>query len=353
MTDTEHTDHQGSEPLEASSEQTTTEAVPLEERMPTLSQLFIAIVILAGVLGSSYVPELLKKAPEIEEVRSVEAKVEEKPVLERKAAMYEAFDGIALEAEAAYVWDVKEQRALYTKNASAQLPLASLTKLMTALIAYDVYGKTASIPITLSAISQEGENGFIDGEVWNSKSLLDYTLLTSSNDGAYALAAAAGTILSEHGTPPEAAFLKRMNMKAEQIGLSQTYFTNPTGLDTSEAQSGSYGSARDMAFLMEYILREHPELLAETRKSNEVFYDEAGNQFAATNTNQAVQEIPNLLGSKTGYTLLAGGNLVVAFDAGIDRPIVISVLGSSREGRFSDVLALVDRVEKAMALENI
>ena len=62
----------------------------------------------------------------------------------------------------------------------------------------------------------------------------------------------------------------------------------------------------------------------------------------AKNTNIDVEKIPGLLASKTGYTTLAGGNLVVAFDASIGRPIIVVVLGSSQEGRFKDVQSLVN-----------
>ena len=70
-------------------------------------------------------------------------------------------------------------------------------------------------------------------------------------------------------------------------------------------------------------------------------YNSAGAYHEAFNTNELVGDIPNLLGSKTGFTDLAGGNLTIAFDAGFDRPIIITVLGSTREGRFDDVATLI------------
>ena len=62
----------------------------------------------------------------------------------------------------------------------------------------------------------------------------------------------------------------------------------------------------------------------------------------AVNTNERIADIPGLIGSKTGFTRLAGGNLVIAYDAGLNRPIVIAVLGSTRKGRFSDVTTLIN-----------
>ncbi len=315
-----------------------------ESHVPTIPQLCVAIGILALVLGSPYIFAFFNlKAP---------GAVSAAPTKQDHAVAIvppkDYFEGVAIEADAAYVWDITTQRALFNKNAHAQLPLASLTKLMTALVAYDVYTADAVVPITLQAIGQEGENGFSDGDLWNIRKLVGYMLMTSSNDGAYAIAAAAGSTLEAQGMEPEQVFIKEMNKKANEIGLSQTYFTNPTGLDTSESQSGSYGSARDVAFLMEYIVKNKPELLTSTTKTVDVYKDESGTVYDAVNTNQTVNDISNILGSKTGYTLLAGGNLVIAFDAGLNHPIIISVLGSSQNGRFADVEALAVRAQKAV-----
>ena len=96
-----------------------------------------------------------------------------------------------------------------------------------------------------------------------------------------------------------------------------------------------------MAILFEYTLKNYPEILEATRYKN-IKFSSAENKYSAENTNTIVDKIPNLIASKTGYTDLAGGNLVVAFDAGLNQPIIISVLGSTEEGRFSDMLQLVE-----------
>lgn len=313
-------------------------------RIPTIPQLCVALGILTVILGSPYLMRFLhlhnKDLPPAAVVRT--------PDREENASVTSAtqFKGVTLEAEAAYVWDVSLQRALFTKNAQAQLPLASLTKLMTALVTYEAHAAPEFTSITKEALNQEGNNGFHEGDTWNTKKLLDFTLMTSSNDGAYALAGSVGKAFADSATDPEKAFVKQMNAKSEEIGLSQTYFTNPTGLDASEAQSGSYGSARDMAFLMEYIVRNTPTLLEETRYTTATFKDSAGLMYAATNTNQHIESIDNPLGSKTGYTDLAGGNLVVALDVGLNHAVVISVLHSTKEGRFSDVQKLIQKVRE-------
>ena len=209
---------------------------------------------------------------------------------------------------------------------------------MTALIAHEILTTGTPIPISLSAILQDGESGLVDGERFSLEQLTDLTLMNSSNDGAFAMASAAGAVLSSED--PATTFIKTMNIRAKELGLSQTKFRNPTGLDITKTEAGAYGSARDVAFLVEYILKNQPNILELTTKKSAAIYDETGDYHEAENTNQYVDSIPGLIGSKTGYTELAGGNLVVAFDAGVNHPVVIVVLRSTANGRFYDVLKL-------------
>jgi D-alanyl-D-alanine carboxypeptidase (penicillin-binding protein 5/6) len=132
-----------------------------------------------------------------------------------------------------------------------------------------------------------------------------------------------------------------MNAKANALGLKEMFFLNPTGLDTTSYLSGGYGSAHDMARLFSYALKQAPDVFEATASDHATFFSEDGTAHYAENTNEIVDRIPWLLASKTGFTDLAGGNLVVAFDAGLSRPVVLVVLGSTQEGRFSDVEKLI------------
>lgn len=331
--------HEGT--ADSVAEKTDLATAPSEDRLPTVPQLCIAIFLLVVVLGYPTAMQFIGESRTIATATPQQhlAEQEEKGSDAHQAA--DPFGDITISAKAAYVWDVAKQRPLYTKNAQAQLPLASLTKLMTALVASELYDTDTPIPITLDAIRQDGENGFEDGDEWEVKDLLDFTLMTSSNDGAYALAAAAGTSGGDSG---EESFVKKMNEKAEEIGLTQTYFINATGLDASEMQSGSYGSARDVAMLVEYILEHAPHLLQRTTQATASFTNLRGTAYSATNTNEAIENLDYPLASKTGYTVLAGGNLVIAFNVGLNHPVIVSVLGSTREGRFTDVDTLRERI---------
>ncbi|MFI5205966.1 MAG: hypothetical protein ACHQVK_03420 [Candidatus Paceibacterales bacterium] len=134
-------------------------------------------------------------------------------------------------------------------------------------------------------------------------------------------------------------FIKQMNAEAQRIGLKETYFINESGLDEGSV-SGGYGSAIDVSKMMQYILANKPEIVEDTKYPS-VDIKSLNATHTAKNTNTDIGAIPGLLASKTGYTTLAGGNLVVAFDASIGRPIIVVVLGSTESGRFEDVSNLV------------
>ncbi len=273
------------------------------------------------------------------------------------------FDNLKLEAKSAFIWDVVNKRVIYSKNSSEPLPLASLTKVMTAITTREKMKDDRLIIITPDYLTPEGDSGLIPGDKWKVSDLIDFTLLTSSNDGAKALAAAAA--ISTYGTKAnvegaEKLFVSLMNEEAMKIGLPNTKFFNEHGLDRparnasdsvaggdvgKSIQAGAYGSAEDMAKLFEYALVNHSDLLDATK------YDVLGflssqKAYLGENTNKFVDNVPNIIASKTGFTDLAGGNLVVAFDPGINRPIIVSVLGSSEEGRFTDVLKLAEAAIK-------
>ncbi|MCH7529861.1 D-alanyl-D-alanine carboxypeptidase [Patescibacteria group bacterium] len=282
-------------------------------------------------------------------VSNQEIEIEQKP---------SPFVGIDLEASATVVWDVNNQKVLFSKNGQAQLPLASIAKLMTALVATDKLQNSSVVLIEGQSLAEEGDTGLFMEERWRLGELLGFMLLVSSNDAASAVAAAVGALststtiastVTEKYQNNKTAFVYFMNQKASEIGLTQTYFLNETGLDASFGTGGAYGSAKDMALLLEYAIVEAPEVVDLTRYSSFIFSSLSNIRHSVRNTNDSVNNIPGLIASKTGYTELAGGNLVFAFDAGINHPIIVSILGSTQEGRFVDAEKLVAASLKAIA----
>lgn len=239
------------------------------------------------------------------------------------------FDNINLEAKSAYVFDVISKKPIFELNAGSQLPLASLTKLMTAAVAKENIPEWTLVDISPAAIMAAGDYGFLAGEKWKISDLLDAMLISSSNDAAAAIA------LSRND------FVFLMNKKSDELKLRQTYFLNSTGLDSNNQIAGAYGSARDVANLLNYLIKSHPSLLEATQ------YGEIQiNSRSFKNTNKLIDEMPGIIAGKTGYSDLAGGNLAVVFDIGLEHPVIIVALGSSEEGRFEDVKKLYNETLK-------
>ncbi len=258
------------------------------------------------------------------------------------------FGHLSLEAKAVYVLDTSNNRVLFSKNASISLPLASITKIMSAIVAHETFPSDTIITITQTALNQEGDSDFTLGERWQLGNLLQYALVTSSNDAMTAIK----EYYDEHHPPGEPRdFITAMNTKAQELHLSQTAFFNESGLDISTATyMTNKGSAQDTAYLLNYAIQRIPEILDETRYSKGTIAS-LDQTHTIHNTNEIINTIPWAVGSKTGFTDLAGGNLAISFDATIGRPIIIVVLGSSREGRFSDMKKLINATYSAVTKE--
>lgn len=311
-----------------------------KNRFPIIMQLGILSFILVGIFGA-----LLFQSNQ----NQVAGELPPPPVqnnTQAELSIPEKIADVNLRAEAAYVWDVRAQRALYAQNESTALPLASITKLMTALLSYELIEQNEVASISRSALLQEGSSGFQIGEQLRIEDLTQMALISSSNDAAYELAASVGTLLGDRD--PVAQFVTGMNIRAAELGLESLEFKNMTGLDVSLSEPGSVGSARDVSFLMEHIIDTYPDILLPTREVITQVYNTNGDYHTTENTNEIVSKIPNLIGSKTGYTDLAGGNLTIAFDLGHNRPIIVTVLGSTRAERFTDVLTLVAAIQESI-----
>jgi len=198
------------------------------------------------------------------------------------------------------------------------LPIASITKIMTALVALDNLKLEDVITISKRGLEEEGDNGLLLGERWQANDLIKFMLLVSSNDAAYALSEAV----------PD--FINKMNLKALELGFTKTRFDSATGISENDIST-----AREVAQLLYYAYNSYPEIFNVTAWSEANFVSLSGIEHKnIKNTNPLVAQ-GHILASKTGMTKVAGGSLVVLLNG--DSHIVISALGSSLEGRFSDV----------------
>ncbi len=260
--------------------------------------------------------------------------IETSPIIITTSTASDAFAQIPLEAKAAIVYDLALGETLYEKNADAQLPLASLTKLLTVYAAVSTFSPETPIAISADAVHADAPRAFSAGQIFSLYDLSRLTLVASLNDGATAIADATAHVKNSSNHEALAG-------AAAALNLSQTYAVNGNGLDVSDHISGGYGSARDLARLAGALVNIAPDISTATTKKYAEAKSANGTSFKVTNTDPMVDTIPRLLLSKTGYTDLAGGNLALVIDAGIRHPIAIVVLGSSVKDRFIDGTALV------------
>jgi len=247
-----------------------------------------------------------------------------------------AFDDVEISGKAAIVYDLVTGETLYEKNSRSQLPLASLTKLLTVYAAAETLQEKSVVTISETALLLEGDSGLSVGESFTFGDLARLALVASSNDGAAAIAETASIARATTGR-------NLLAGAASAMGLSQTYALNGTGLDESTSVAGGYGSARDIALLSGALLTIAPDIARSTTEPSVTVRSREGKVHTLRGTNPGIVRVPNALLSKTGYTDLAGGNLAVVYDAGIGHPIAIVVLGSTIDGRFSDVNRLIQR----------
>jgi D-alanyl-D-alanine carboxypeptidase len=324
--------------------QPATPAQPLLLNAPPLRQMlvggaFLAVSVMSGVgLVVAYLPPFGDSAPQMQ-VAAAEATPD----------LPSPYDALSLSGKGVYVIDASTDQVLFKKNPDAQLPLASITKVILALVVADVLPMESTVTISREAVAKGG-GGLTYGEEWRVRDLIDYMLIASSNTAAEALAEAAepGIRAKYPAATADRAVIWRMNRLASDLGMKSTYFLNPSGLDESVTQAGALGSAQDIGTLFSYAMRTNRELFAGTSREFATLGPLNGMKRDVHNTNEALANIPHIYMGKTGLTDLAGGNLAIAYDAGDNHPVIVVVLGSSQQGRFSDVTTLVETTEQVL-----
>ena len=217
---------------------------------------------------------------------------------------------------------------LYAKNDDVRLPPASLTKMMTALVAVQRVELSRVFDVQVNSglmVASTGSTvmGLEPGMRLSLRDLLYGLLLPSGNDAAVEIA--------QDVAGSEPAFVDLMNQKAQQLGLLNTHFANPHGLD----QAGLYTTALDIALLGRAVLGE-PALATIVRTKS---YQPGWDGPEVTNGNELLVRYPDAIGVKTGYTEQAGQTIVAAAQRN-GRTLIVSVLGSW--DRYSDAIALFD-----------
>lgn len=222
---------------------------------------------------------------------------------------------------------------LFKKNITNKLAPASTVKLMTALVAMDVYNLDEEIPVPEICTQVEGTKAwFPKDSVYKVKDLIDSMLVGSAGDSACVLS------LSKIS---EEEFIKRMNDKALENGMNSTVFSNPIGLDN--VNGGHYSTVYDL-YRLSVLATSVDEIKEAVAKTSIVIssVDESYKVYLP-NTNRFLWELPNSVGVKTGTTEGAGEVLIYEYDDGL-KDIVIVVMGS--KDRFEDTRLILNWVNQ-------
>ncbi len=204
-------------------------------------------------------------------------------------------------AQSAVVLDAFTGETLFEKNADQKRTMASTTKIMTTLLALEQNDPNREIVATKEMVTVEGSGmGLLAGDHITLQGLCYGMMLSSGNDAANTVALSLSSSFEE--------FAQQMNQKAKQIGMRNTRFVTPSGLDAD----GHYSTAYDMALLMQHAMK-NPDFcqIAQTVTA-QVAYGNPPYKRTLTNHHKLLKEYDGCLGGKTGFTKKSGRCLVTA-----------------------------------------
>lgn len=232
-----------------------------------------------------------------------------------------------LTARAVLVEDLGTGTVLFENNARNSVPIASTTKIMTALVGVEHYSPNTPLKVSLGASAPGSRVGLFKDETLSFRSLLYGMLLNSGNDAAFTIA--------ENYPGGVAGFVAAMNLKAGQLNLQNTHFDNPAGFDSIN----HYSSALDLSIITKEALKSTELAKIFATKETEVLSLDKTHRHKLANLNKLLSTVTGVLGVKTGYTDAAKENLVALVDRGGHQVLTV-VLGS--DDRFGETQSLIE-----------
>lgn len=238
-------------------------------------------------------------------------------------------------AESVYLVDLPSFTPIFSRNENLKLFPASTTKIVTALVAYDVYKPDQIITVKRTIVDGQ-VMGLVVGEKITVENILYGTLVHSGNDAAFVLA-------DNYGYDK---FVDLMNKKAQSLGMKNSYFSNPNGLDSGTQHSTAF----DLSLAARELLKN--PYLSKIVSTKEITISDVDFKYfhQLTNVNKLLGEIQGLGGLKTGYTENAGENLV-SFYKKNGHQFVIVILKSL--DRFNDTKNIISWIEANVGYVNV
>lgn len=235
------------------------------------------------------------------------------------------YPGIA--AGSVLVKDLDTNTILFQKEVNFPVPIASTTKIMTALVGSEFFKPNSILTVTQKAKVGGAEAGLVVGESLSFRSVLYAMLLNSGNDAAFTIAENyPGGVLN---------FVSTMNKKTQDLHLRNTHFENPAGFDNLN----HYSSAADLAAITQEALKDPQLARIFATKDTQILSLDKKYKHDLHNLNKLLTSVPGVMGVKTGYTELAKENLVTLVERDNHRILTV-VLGSN--DRFGDSTKLIE-----------
>lgn len=224
--------------------------------------------------------------------------------------------------------DVTSGDVYSSKKQDNVLAMASLTKIMTAVVALERYEIEELVTMTNEAAAIPGAKVYVyPKDILTVREMLFGLLIRSGNDIAVALA--------QHAPGGEQQFVSWMNEKTKEIGMTQTHFTNPTGLDDPL----HYTTAKDLFLLSRYALHTHPLIREIVAQKEHTLLSENGFTYPAISTNQLLGSFLPIVGFKTGTTDNAGESYIALLQEEGGRETLLVLLNS--EARFQEAKTIL------------
>lgn len=242
-----------------------------------------------------------------------------------------------LSAQGVYVIDLETATPLYKKNEHEELFPASTTKVITALTALDTHG--LEDVLVVKRVEEEGQSmDLVAGEKLTLESLLYGILVHSGNDAAY--------VIADNHPDGYKAFIDAMNVKALELGMSNTQFHNPAGFDSAI----QYSTAFDLSLAGRELLKNKDLSKIVSTKSITVSDIDFVHFHQLFNVNRLLGEIPGVAGLKTGKTELAGENLITLYKQNGNEYLIVLL---KSDDRFTDTQTLVRWIDKHVEYESL
>ena len=235
-----------------------------------------------------------------------------------------------LSASGAIILDLQSGQQVFGKQVQVERPMASLTKLMTALIIVESHDLEEWVTVTKESQQIEGNNVYLPvGEKFTVGDLLSALLISSANDAAH--------LLATYHSGTEEAFVEEMNRRAQMLGMKSTNYSNPSGLDSVK----QWSTPQDTAWLATFVLR-MPEIRSRMEKRGLPIYSRNGQKITLVHTHALMHAETSVVSGKTGTTDGAKQCLLSVVEIG-EKEYLVVLMHSQR--RYIDMRMILDVLE--------